>query len=444
MSERLQRFRKLMAAFEGTSNPQQAIERGYYVDLPNNPVKGIARRVELRPSSVHLLLGGIGSGKTTQLLLAQEHLNQLEGFNAIYVDVSLHTDISELKQGSLVAIAALEIIKLLDKIYDPEFEDNSEFKEAKETIKRLAHGYNEKKTTVIPLPKSLQDEKEKLKRKINPLNESIGFPPDLEYKRRLREIHEIEEAMTFKTNNYHKGLLSNQRLEINSELANSFSVLAKIFGQERRELVFIFDGLDRLSNVNNFNDSALNDVIALSKFGIGVVIVGSIPIAYTERIENLSHYLYYFPYPDVAEDTEAKKFFTDILNIRDSDNSITSEAKEFLITQSGGILRDLMSLTQSAIEEAYVDGSDNIKLEHAEQAIASLARSKFMGLTDENLKMLQQVVSQKNFTPRTPEDLELLLTGHILEYRHPRKHFAVHPVLIPLIQENKNLSVSHG
>ena len=104
-----------------------------------------------------------------------------------------------------------------------------------------------------------------------------------------------------------------------------------------------------------------------------------------------------------------------------------------------------MSLTQSAIEEAYVDGSDNITLEHAQQSVASLARSKFMGLTDENLKTLQKVISQKRFTPRTPEDLELLLTGHILEYTYPRKHFAVHPVLIPLIQEeNKNLSVAHG
>ncbi len=68
MSERLQRFRKLMAAFEGTSNAQHAIERGYYVDLPNNPMAEITRRIEVRPASLHLLLGGIGSGKTTQLL----------------------------------------------------------------------------------------------------------------------------------------------------------------------------------------------------------------------------------------------------------------------------------------------------------------------------------------------------------------------------------------
>ena len=443
MSERLQRFRKLMAAFEGTSNPQHAIERGYYVDLPNNPVGEITRRVELRPSSVHLLLGGIGSGKTTQLLLAEEHLNQLEGFKAIYVDVSLYTDIFQLEPGALVAIAGLEIIKLLDEIDDPEFEENSEFKEAKETIKRLAHGYNEKKITVIPLPKSLQDEKEKIQRKIDPLSKSIGL--DDTNIRRLREISELEELLTFKTNNYHKGLLSNQRSEISSEVVNSFSILAKIFDQKKGELVFIFYALDRLSNVDSFNDSALNDVMTLSKSGICVVIVGSIPITYTKGIEDFSNYLYYFPYLNVGEDIEAQKFFMNILNLRDSDNSITSEAKEFLITQSGGVLRDLMSLTQSAIEEAYVDGSDNITLEHSQEAVNSLARSKFMGLTDANLETLQKVISQKTFTPRTPEELELLLTGYILEYTHPRKHFAVHPVLVPLIQEeNKNLSVAHG
>jgi hypothetical protein len=71
-----------------------------------------------------------------------------------------------------------------------------------------------------------------------------------------------------------------------------------------------------------------------------------------------------------------------------------------------------------------------------------------MSLADTSLETLQKVISQKTFIPRTPEELELLLTGHILEYRYPRKYFAVHPVLVPLIQgiqeENKNLSVAHG
>ena len=409
MSERLQRFRKLMAAFEGTSNPQHAIERGYYVDLPKNPVREIARRVELRPSSVHLLLGGIGSGKTTQLLLAQEHLNQLEGFKAIYVDVSLYTDISQLELGALVAITGLEIGKLLTDVDD----EDSQMKYSKQRMTELAYGEY------------------------------------FQYDHYDPEDGSDGDGFYFKSGLLKTDTSKSQFKQLSQELITTFEKLLGAFtNQLKGDIVFIFDGLDRLSHSNIFIDSALNDVMTLSKSGIGVVIVGSIPITYTKGIEDFSNYLYYFPYLNVGEDIEAQKFFMNILNVRDSDNSITSEAKEFLITQSGGVLRDLMSLTQSAIEEAYVDGSDDVNLEHAEQAIASLARSKFMGLTDANLETLQKVMSQKTFTPRTPEELELLLTGHILEYRHPRKHFAVHPVLIPLIQgiqeENKNLSVVHG
>ena len=450
MSERLQRFRKLMAAFEGTSNPQHAIERGFYVDLPNNPMAEITRRIEVRPASLHLLLGGIGSGKTTQLLLAQEHLNRLEDFNAIYVDVSLYTDISKIERGALIAIAGLEIIRLLDKIDDPELDKNQELTKAKEIIKKSAYGHNEAKVVLAPLPKNLSEEKQKLQEKLNPFK-SINTPSFSslipQVIKDVRRLDEIENSRRKVITNHKKGLLSEKKQEVKDKFLEAFSSLSRILSENtenKREIVFIFDGLDRINNTNMFIDCILKDTDLFSEVGIYVIIVGSIPIVYTKGILSFSSHLHYFPYLDIVEDTEAKKFFINILNLRDSDNSITSKAKEFLITQSGGVLRDLMSLTQSAIEEAYVDGSDNIKLEHAEQAVASLARSKFMGLTDENLKTLQQVVSQKNFIPRTPEELELLLTGHILEYTHPRKHFAVHPVLVPLIQENKNLSVAHG
>ena len=453
MSERLQRFRKLMAAFEGTSNPQHAIERGYYVDLPNNPMAEITRRIEVRPASLHLLLGGIGSGKTTQLLLAQEHLNQLEGFNAIYVDVSLYTDISKIERGALIAIAGLEIIRLLDKNDDPELAKNQELISAKEIIKKSAYGHNEATVVLTPLPKKLSEEKQKLQEKLNPFK-SIDVPSFSLVPQVIKDVgrlNEIENSRRKVITNYKKGLLSEKKQDVKDELLEAFSNLSRIFShnsENKREIVFIFDGLDRINNTNVFMDCILNDINLFSQVGIYVIIVGSIPIVYTKGILNFSSYLHYFPYLDIVEDTEAKKFFTNILNLRDSDNSITSEAKEFLITQSGGVLRDLMSLSQSAIEEAYVDGSDNITLEHSQEAVNSLARSKFMGLTDANVETLQKVISQKTFTPRTPEELELLLTGHILEYTHPRKHFAVHPVLVPLIQviqeENQNLSVTNG
>jgi len=63
MSDRLQFFREQMAAFEGTSDPQKAIEKGYFIKQPRNSMANtIANRIALRPSSSHLLIGGIGSG----------------------------------------------------------------------------------------------------------------------------------------------------------------------------------------------------------------------------------------------------------------------------------------------------------------------------------------------------------------------------------------------
>jgi hypothetical protein len=55
-----------MAAFEGAPNPSVAIESGYYVHAPGKSVDNISNRIAVRPSSSHLLLGGISSGKTTQ------------------------------------------------------------------------------------------------------------------------------------------------------------------------------------------------------------------------------------------------------------------------------------------------------------------------------------------------------------------------------------------
>jgi type IV secretory pathway ATPase VirB11/archaellum biosynthesis ATPase len=87
MSNRLKLFRERMAAFEGAANPSEAIESGYYVHAPGKLlVDNISNRIALRPSSSHLLLGGIGSGKTTQLLVACQQINEIEDIHAIYVD----------------------------------------------------------------------------------------------------------------------------------------------------------------------------------------------------------------------------------------------------------------------------------------------------------------------------------------------------------------------
>ena len=149
------------------------------------------------------------------------------------------------------------------------------------------------------------------------------------------------------------------------------------------------------------------------------------------------------PYLDVFESAEAQNFFADVIKVRDNENFINEDVRQFLTLKSGGVLRDLMSLCQASIEEAYMDGSDRIMEQHAIQAALFLARSKIIGLSESNINILRKVMTEKLFSPRTSEDFELMLTGHILEYRYPRQRFVVHPILSPLI-ENMTVSVANG
>jgi len=400
MSERLKFFRRLMAAFESTADPRRAIEKGYYVAPPHNLIaEEIAGRCALRPSSAHLLFGGIGSGKTTQLLVVRGRLNELEDIHAIYLDVSLYTDIADLQPGALISIAGLELAKLLGAT------DDSELQSSKQIIEQIAYGYKERRLE----------------------------PSLLTIARAAQSLDEPREVVV-----HHKGLLSTLKLKTDSKLLKAFTLLSQSVSQNSEKIIFLFDGLDRLNNPQTFLHSALNDVLKLEREGIGAVIVGSIPAIYSadrENIEQFASYSYYLSYLDPIQDIEAKQFFEHIFTVRDREGYITPEARELLIAYSGGVLRDLMSLTQAAIQGAYVDSADTIEPEHITNAASSLARSKLIGLSDPSLEILKQVMHDLVFYPRTKEAFQLLLTGHILEYQHPERCFVVHPILVPLIQK---------
>jgi hypothetical protein len=114
VTDRLQRFRAYMERFAAAADPLSTIARGLYVPPSARSVADqIAGRLELQPDSAHLILGGIGSGKTTQLLVAAERLRQLPDMRAVYLDVSRENDLQKLRAGVLVALAGLSFAKLL-------------------------------------------------------------------------------------------------------------------------------------------------------------------------------------------------------------------------------------------------------------------------------------------------------------------------------------------
>ncbi|MDJ0615544.1 MAG: hypothetical protein QNJ63_02155 [Calothrix sp. MO_192.B10] len=394
MSNRLQIFRERMAAFEGAANPQEAIESGYYVRAPGQLLaEKLSARVALRPASSHLLIGGIGSGKTTQLLMACENLKQIGDIYPIYIDVSLYTDISKIKSGVLTAIAGLKLSKLIEASSDKSIQ------KLVKKIDNIAYGYSEE---------------------IN-LVDAIGVAS--------KSINTIKrEGIIPEKNNY--GIKGNL-IEAVRDLA------IHIAEKNDKKIVLLFDGLDRLESTMAFSEIIASDAKAITNSNIGLVIVGPLISLYLNNrasIENYLDYFYHQPCFDVENDPEAYNFFVQILKVRSPDNFIEQPAIDLLVKFSGGVLRDLINLTQSAIEETYISGEDQITEQYTKKAILTFAKAQMLGVSNDELKILQTIMNKEKFIPRTEEDIKLLITRRILEYEYPKQRYVVHPAIVPIIE----------
>ena len=88
---RLERSRGFMTRLNAAADPAVAITEGLYVRSARGAGARIAASA-LAPSS-HLLIGGAGWAKTTELLEAQRQLSRMERPLALYIDVSKQHDI---------------------------------------------------------------------------------------------------------------------------------------------------------------------------------------------------------------------------------------------------------------------------------------------------------------------------------------------------------------
>jgi len=60
-----------MSRLNAAADPADAIRQGFYVEPGERSIaKQLATRLELEPASSHPVVGGVGAGNTTQLLLS--------------------------------------------------------------------------------------------------------------------------------------------------------------------------------------------------------------------------------------------------------------------------------------------------------------------------------------------------------------------------------------
>lgn len=119
-----------MGRFEPAANPRDAIERGFYVPRPGRSLGAeLAARFEVKPSASHLLVGGVGSGKTTQLLVARDGLGSLGDVCAVYIDVSLARDPKSIWWGELLAVVGVALAAQLGSFAKSRLQGDVDFLE---------------------------------------------------------------------------------------------------------------------------------------------------------------------------------------------------------------------------------------------------------------------------------------------------------------------------
>jgi hypothetical protein len=407
MTNRRETFRRYMSRLNAAAHPREAIEDNLYVARPGTSVADhLVRRLELEPASSHVLVGGVGSGKTTQLLMTQKQLDATSDVHTFFVDVSERHDLSRLRPSVLLVLAGLTLAGLAPQ-------DASEaVKQARKKFTRWAHGYidwvDERESEWGASPDPDDDDDDRYLRPVQV--QGVIVPPQPALRGDIQER------------------------------AQELKRLRDVFNEELPHIVFLFDSLDRLTDLKPFAEVVEQDIRAIKAAGIGVVVVGPLRTLFgTGRpIVDRFDYLYHQPSVDVQQDAAGRDFLATILRRRVAADVLPDLSLRSIVEFSGGVLRDLISLARSAGEEAYTDGADSISRRHVEAAADAFGRSLMLGLGPDEIEVLQRVRLRSTFVQTSDKDIALLVTRRVLEYGNGTRRYAVHPTISPLLEQLKS------
>lgn len=385
--------------------PHIAIEAGLYVQTSGGVAAQLVPRIDLRPASTHLVVGGIGTGKTTQLLIATKWLEEMTDdadVQPLYVDVSTYHDLSQLKSGVLLVIAGLALDGLLT------FAESKEAQRFREQFRKWAEGYTEWQEDWEYEPDDYSD-----------------YQPD-------------PPGVAVRT----EGILVPPEPPLDGDLSVKIPALKHLIEatlqiRNKRHLLLLVDSLDRVTDIEAFSAVVTHDVRALRDAGVGVVLVGPLRLLFgtdrpiTDRFDRTYHV------PAVDIDTKSGlQFLMEVLRLRSEAGLMSKGGLAQLAHFSGGVLRDLIGLTQAACEEAYVSGGDLVDEPHVQIAADAFGRSLMLGLGADEIEALQRVRREGAFIQTSDKDVALLVTRRVLEYGEgSTRRYAVHPTIDPLLDQ---------
>lgn len=396
MDDRLKRFREYIRRLDPAGNPQQALRDQLYVDPPGRSLAvQLEIALQLAPASSHLVVGSVGGGKSTQLLLTADRLQRTTDTSVAYLDVSRQHDLSKSLRGVLLTLAGLALAKAVEKVGE------SSVRSARVRVHNLAYGYQEE------ISSEFDD---------YPYDPDEGGP----YRFQPGKLSPIQRRLDYEMLEWGKIL----------------GVLKSALPASRPHYVVLFDSLDRLADMDKFREGVVDDLRVLRSAGIGVVVVGpprSIYGAHRGVVE-LFDRLHTQSALDVEYDEDSRAFLSQVLTRRADDAGLPASGRDALVRWSGGILRDLISIARGAVEEAFLRGAAQVEDVDIGASADRFGRSLMIGLRPHELEVLQRLREHHVFVPTTDDELALIESRRVLEYQGMTVRHQVHPTIEPLLQ----------
>jgi len=362
------------------------------------------------------LVGGVGSGKTTELLLAEQWLRKQGNGLTFFYDISQETDLSSLNSGALLARFGIGLDWIVLNLGSLSRADSQAEKlgEFSREIMEFAFGKRVRRdlTSIDDRPKSIY-----------------------ELARDEVESHFLTENVPGKLNPPLPPL-NRDIQEVRAPLEEFLAIARKA----HRDVVVVFDGLDRLLDATKFWSVVHQDLRLLREMKVSVLATAPLSVLFGAGVgQSISDHFDRVHHLSVIASDPENASLRSVLDKRRGSELLTMQEADAICHFSGGVLRDLISLARDAAEEAYVSDHDSITAADVEKVVHQLGTGYLRGLGPEATKTLLKLQSSKSFKVDVPANVELLLTRRVLEYSST--DFRVHPALLSVIPRTEQKRV---
>ncbi len=361
-----------------------------------------ATTAELSRGSQMALVGGIGSGKTTELRLTFKRLKRHADAVNIYVDLAEMTNLNELNPGAILIAIGLHLyndVKEVDR-------QNPDIKQAYTELRKLAEG---KTDWVEEDPNDYERD------------DPSDYEPHLVAVRtpgRLKPRFPVVQRSV-------------------TEVQNLVVHIAKQLLDSEAQITVLIDGLDRLVRPERFREFAEQDLRALRDTKISVVVATPL-LLWFDKSRFLQDYFDDVKHiPAAISDPEKSDFLNQILRRRGAADLMEEHEISEIARFSGGVLRDLITLARTSADAAYREDKDRISPVHVRSAIRQLGKRYLVGLGRAQRGLILRLTNNAEFSTENTMARELLINRQVLEhFSNHRDSFAVHPALVEALAES--------